>query len=247
MKSIVLSSAFLIAGVTFPLQIVEAVPSAKAQKTKPKTPTKPITKSANANLAKANFALPVPCYQGTPRHVKDTTADKPTDKLRAPIYLPKGARIISKGKTVTSSDDFPIIGELSLITNGIKEGTEGNWVELGPGPQWVQIDLGKATTMYGVLLWHFHGESRVYRDVIVQASNDADFVSGVTTLYNNDQDNSSGLGVGKDKEFYDTFQGHWIGFAKPQKARYLRLYSRGNTSDPQNQYIEAEIWGDPNK
>ncbi len=204
----------------------------------------PVKKAPATGKTAVSFKLPGKSYQGTQKQVRDTTAPPPTEKLRPPVYLPKGAKIVSKGKTVTASDDFPIIGTLSMITDGVKEGTEGNWVELGPGTQWVQIDLGKATTTYGVLLWHFHGDTRVYRDVVVQASNDADFVTGVTTLYNNDQDNSSGLGAGKQREFYDTYQGQWISFDKPQKARYIRLYSRGNTSDPQNQYIEAEIWGD---
>ena len=222
------------------------VPAAQAAPTK-KAPAKPIAKApTKVDNAKADFNLPEKCYQGTPRNVANTTADKPTDKLRAPIYLPKGAKVVSKGAKVTASDEYPIVGTLSLVTDGIKDGTEGNWVELGPGTQWVQIDLGKPTTMYGVLLWHFHGESRVYRDVVVQTSNDANFVSA-STIYNNDQDNSSGLGAGKQREFYDTYQGQWIGFSKPQKARYIRFYSRGNTSDPQNQYIEAEVWGDTAK
>jgi hypothetical protein len=218
------------------------MPARTSVKTSSKVKT---TKPQNANLIEAKFDLPAFTRLGTPKVIRDTTA--PVWKKRQPVYLPKGARVVSRGKTVTSSDDFPIIGTLSMITDGAKAGSEGNWVELGPGPQWVQIDLGKATTMYGVLLWHYFGESRVYRDVIVQASNDADFVTGVTTLYNNDGDNSSGLGIGQQREFYEDLSGQWIAFNKPQKARYLRLYSRGNTSDPQNQYIEAEVWGDPNK
>jgi hypothetical protein len=210
-----------------------------------KMAAKPGAAKPAGNVTAITFVTPPATYTGTPRQIRDTTA-RPW-KARPKIYLPKGAQVVSKGKTVTSSDDFPIIGTLSMITDGVKEGTEGSWVELGPGPQWIQIDMGKPTTLYGVLLWHYFGESRVYRDVVVQASNDADFVTGVTTLYNNDGDNSSGMGIGKDIEYYEHNTGQWIQFAKPQKARYLRLYSRGNTSDPQNQYIEAEVWGDPNK
>ncbi len=220
-------------------------PAAKpAGKSAAKSAAKPAPKTASSAVA-VKFLLPPATYTGTPRQIRDTTA-KPW-KARPTVMLPKGAQIVSKGKTVTASDDFPIIGTLSMITDGVKEGTEGNWVELGPGTQWVQIDLGKATTVYGALLWHYFGEARVYRDVVVQASNDADFVTGVTTLYNNDQDNSSGLGAGKEIEYYEHNTGQWVQFSKPAKARYIRLYSRGNTSDPQNQYIEAEIWGDATK
>ena len=46
----------------------------------------------------------------------------------------------------------------------------------------------------------------------------------------------------KDREFYEHLQGFWIPVSQ-QNSRYVRLYSRGNTSDPQNQYIEIEVWG----
>src|SRR5205809_822628 len=82
------------------------------------------------------------------------------------------------------------------VTAGQKEGTEGSWVELGPGVQWVQIDLEKEATIYGILLWHQHADPRVYRDVIVQISNDPEFKKDVVTVFNNDQDNSAGLGAG---------------------------------------------------
>ena len=245
MKVTYLSSALLVLNAALSMNLVQAVPAAKKQQARAKTPVKSASKAQNANMAKVTFELPGFSRTGTPRPISNTTA--PTWKERKPVYLPKGAKVVSRGKTVTSSDEFPIIGTLSMITDGDKKGSEGSWVEFGPGTQWVQIDLGKPTKMYGVLLWHYHGESRVYRDVIVQASNDADFVTGVTTLYNNDADNSSGMGIGKQIEYYEHNTGQWIQFDKPAKARYIRLYSRGNTSDPQNQYIEAEVWGDPNK
>ncbi len=240
--------ALLVAALALPAlnsMTAQAAP-AKKPATKPaaKPASKPAATPASGTVA-VTFEVPKPTYSGTPRQIRDTTAK--VWKMRPTVMLPKGAKVVSKGKTVTGSDDFPIIGTLSMLTDGAKDGTEGNWVELGPGTQWVQIDLGKPTTSYGLLLWHYFGEARVYRDVVVQAANDADFVTGVTTLYNNDQDNSSGLGAGKDIEFYEHNTGQWIQFGKPAKARYIRIYSRGNTSDPQNQYIEAEVWGDPAK
>lgn len=66
-------------------------------------------------------------------------------------------------------------------------------------------------------------------------------MTNVRTVFNNDRDNSSGLGLGRDSEFYEHYSGQWIPIAA-QKARYVRLYSRGNTSDPQNQYTEVEVW-----
>jgi hypothetical protein len=163
---------------------------------------------------------------------------------RGPIYLPKGARNLALNKPVTASDENPMIGLLSQITDGEKGHEEGQWVELGPGTQWAQIDLQKPEMIYGVLLWHYFGESRAYRDVIIQLSDDADFTKNVRTVFNNDRDDSSSLGKGTDREFYEHREGKWIPIAA-QKARYVRLYSRGNTSDPQNQYIEVEVWCAP--
>jgi len=108
---------------------------------------------------------------------------------------------------VTASDKDPIIGKLEQVTDGDKEGSDGSWVELAPGLQWVQIDLGRLLTSTAFCLWHQHGDPRIYRDVVVQVADDADFINGVKTIFNNDQDNSAGLGVGKDREFFETYEG----------------------------------------
>lgn len=250
MKNKTLHGVTLIATATLalPMLAAPAKPAAKpAAKPMVKKPMvkKPMVKApvkggSTAGMAVATFVLPKPSYLGTPKQIKDTTA-LPFQK-RMPILLPMGATNLALHKKVTSSDDAPIIGDLTLITNGEKGAEEGQWVELGPSTQWVQIDLEKTAAIYGVLLWHYHGESRVYRDVVVQLADDPDFVTNVRTVYNNDKDNTSGLGAGKDREFYESYQGQWIPIAG-LKARYVRFYSRGNTSDPQNQYIEAEVWG----
>ena len=88
----------------------------------------------------------------------------------------------------------PVIGELDMITDGEKAGGDGYFVELGPTPQWVQIDLGASRPLYAILAWHYHSQARVYRDVIVQVSDDPAFKTGVTTVFNNDHDNSAKLG-----------------------------------------------------
>ena len=55
--------------------------------------------------------------------------------------IPEGCTNLAAKKKVTSSDPAPIIGELSLVTDGDKDGSDGSFVELAPGKQWVQIDL----------------------------------------------------------------------------------------------------------
>jgi len=81
-------------------------------------------------------------------------------------------------------------------------------------------------------------------DVVVQVADDADFISQVRTLFNNDRDNSSGLGVGADRPYVETAEGKLID-AKGTVARYVRLYSRGNNANDQNHYLEVEVFGRP--
>ena len=61
-----------------------------------------------------------------------------------------------------------------------------------------------------MVVWHYHGEARVYHDVIVQVSDDPTFTKNVKTVFNNDFDNSSGLGVGKQLEYIDDYRGKMI-------------------------------------
>jgi hypothetical protein len=156
--------------------------------------------------------------------------------------VPKGVELLSLKKPVKMSDSDPVVGKPELITDGSKEGTEGNWVELASGLQWVQIDLEKPAEIYAIVLWHYHAEARVYRDVVVQLADDPDFIDNVRTVFNNDQDNSAGLGVGKDNEYFEMAEGKLIE-VKGVKARYVRCYSKGSTSDEQNHYIEVEVHG----
>jgi hypothetical protein len=143
---------------------------------------------------------------------------------------------------VTSSDDFPVIGELEYATDGDKDGADGSYVELGPGVQWLQIDLEEPRKIFAVALWHYHAQARAYKDVIVQVADDADFISNVVTIYNNDHDNSAGLGIGEDKEYIETNGGRLID-AKGVRAQYIRLYSNGSSSSDMNHYIEVEVFG----
>jgi hypothetical protein len=190
--------------------------------------------------------LPKPMFVGTPKNIRTSNLEKPTGAKRGPFYVPAGTQLASQGKPVTSSDMMPIIGELDFVTDGEKSGEEGYFVELGPGLQWVQIDLEETVRLEAIAVWHFHNQARVYRDVVVQAANDPDFIMDVKTIYNNDHDNSAGLGVGRDKEYIETYEGRIIE-PKEIKGRYVRLYSNGNTSNDMNHYVEVEVYGLPVK
>ena len=198
------------------------------------------------NKEELKLQLPKPMFVGTPRNIKTPNLEVVTGKPRAPFFVPKGTKLLSLKKAVTSSDMQPVIGELNFITDGEKAGEDGYFVELGPGKQWVQIDLGASSTIAAVLVWHYHSQARVYRDVVVQIADDKDFLKGVTTIYNNDHDNTSGLGIGKDKEYIETNEGRLID-ARGAKGRFVRLYSSGNTSNDMNHYVEVEVYGSPAK
>ena len=189
--------------------------------------------------------LPPPLLVGTPVPVRLPNLEaKPGETPQ--FLVPEGTVNLAAGKPVTASDNEPLLGEPALITDGDKEADEGYFVEFGPGTQWVQIDLEQSATIHAVWVWHFHSQARAYVDVVVQVSDDPDFRSGVTTLFNNDHDNSAGLGVGKDPAYLETFRGRLMP-APPQgvQGRYVRLTSAGNTSNPMNHYIEVEVFGRP--
>ena len=192
------------------------------------------------------ITLPKPMFVGTPKNIRTSNLETITGKPRGPFMVPIGTVLLSAGKPVTASDKEPVIGEVAFVTDGKKSGEDGYYVELGPMLQWVQIDLGKTQELQAIVAWHYHSQARVYRDVVVQVSDDKDFISGVTTVFNNDHDNTSGLGAGKDKEYIETFDGKLFD-PKGVKARYVRLTSGGNTSNDMNHYVEVEVYGIPAK
>jgi hypothetical protein len=202
----------------------------------------PLGAQAPAGKEELKLKLPKPMFIGTPTNLRSPNLEKVTGKSRGPFYVPQGTVLLSLKKKVTSSDDAPVIGELDMITDGEKNGGDGFFVELGPAPQWVQIDLGASRALHAILVWHYHSQARVYRDVIAQVSDDPAFKTGVTTVYNNDHDNSAKLGAGPDKEYIEVAEGRLID-PKGAKGRYVRLYSNGNTTNDLNHYVEVEVYG----
>ncbi len=197
--------------------------------------------SASAANAPLKVEYPKPLFAGTPRPVSLANLE-PAGTKRPDIMVAADVKLISKGKPVTSSDSLPVIGELTFITDGDKTGIDGAYVELGPGVQWVQVDLGASAKIAAVAVWHFHSQARVYHDVIIQVSDDKEFKKGVTTIFNNDDDNSAKLGKGADKAYVEVNHGRVVD-AKNVVGRYVRLTSNGNTSDELNHYCEVEVFG----
>lgn len=220
---------------------------AKPADAQPAANAKPAESKPAGNLVELELKLPKPAFKGTPTNAPPGTNLEPARKgPRPPLMVPPGLKNLARDLPVTSSDMEPIVGSLKLVTDGNKEATEGSFVELGPKKQWVQLDLKSKAEIFAVVVWHAHGSARIYHDVVVQVADDKDFIENVRTLFNNDHNNSSGLGIGSDKEYWETYEGKLID-AKGVAARYLRFYSNGSTADDQNHYTEVEVWGRPAK
>ena len=96
-------------------------------------------------------------------------------------------------------------------------------------------------------IWHYFREARGYHDVVVRcpttpnsrpASKPSTAATTRTTRWK--------LGIGKSRPYIETFQGRLID-AKGVTARYVRVYSNGNTANDLNHYIEVEVFGKPVK
>jgi hypothetical protein len=188
--------------------------------------------------------FPMHTLKGTPEDLPSgPNVEPPSDKPPTPVQVPAGVANVAAGKPVTSSVP-PFQGELPQITDGKKEPNDDDAVEFRKGVQWVQVDLGKAYAIHAVAMWHDHRYVQSMRDVVLQISNDPEFKSGVTTIYNNDTDNTAGLGVGTDREYFEMEFGR-VALAKGVSARYVRGYTRGSNQSALNCWQEIEVYALP--
>jgi len=204
-------------------------------------------KASSQELVPLKLTLPDPVFSGTPKDAPPGVDIEPMPtKPPPPLMIPADARNIAPGKKITCSDKSVSADQLARITDGNKAAGEDNTALLRKGLQWIQFDLGAPHDIYVIVIWHAHDTAKVYRSVIVQASDDPDFGEHTVTLFNNDRDNSSGLGAGKDRQYFESFRGKIID-GKGTRARYVRLYSHGSTDGAYNEYTEVEIYGRPAK
>ncbi|MCG3121340.1 MAG: hypothetical protein ALAOOOJD_04389 [bacterium] len=208
------------------------------------TTSQPAPTTAEVKMVPLDIKLPKPMFIGTPSNLQVPNLEKPLGKARPAFLAPEGTTNVALRKSVKSSDDAPVIGEITMVTDGDNEAGDGSYVELGPFLQNVTIDLGKKHNIYAILVWHYHKQPRVYFDVIVQAADDPNFTSNVVTVFNNDHDNTQKMGAGTDLNYVETSEGKLID-AKGVQGRYVRLYSNGNNNDDLNHYIEVAVYGKP--
>ena len=190
--------------------------------------------------------LPAPTLKGTPEDLPVGPNLEPLpEKPRAPFLTAKGVKNVAAGKAVISSVK-PFSGELNQVTDGKKEAFDYDAVEMKKGSQYVQVDLGEACTIHAIVMWHDHRYIQVMHDVIMQVSDDPEFKNNVTTVFNNDMDNSSSLGVGTDREYFETHEGKIVD-VKGVKGRYVRGYTKGGTLSALNCWQEIEVYALPAK
>ena len=201
-----------------------------------------ITIIAAEKTVDLKIEYPEKLVKGTevPKSIPNLEKSRAKDVEPALLKVPEGVKLLSEEKEVTSSDEDPSAGDLDMITDSDADGSE--YVQLKKGLQWVQINLEETKSLYAAHVWHYHAQPRVYNDIIVQVSNDPDFIEGVKTLFNNDHDNSSGLGKGTDKNYIEEYYGKTIDL-KGTKGQYVRFYSQGNSADKSNHYIEIQVFG----
>ena len=232
--------------VTAPIKVSIPEPKLEPPKVTPTVPTPtPAPPPSPAVISGPKITIkpemPKPLFAGTP--LPDSNPPPNLDKSGKPtleVAVPEGVTLLSKGKEVKCSDPAPL-GELSLITDGDKQGDDGYFVDILPLKQWIQIDLGESKAIHLIWVWHFHKQAVIYKDVVVQISDDPEFKTA-TTVFNNDFDNSSEFGVGNDQSWVETNNGRPMP-VNGVKGRYVRLYSNGRNIDDTNQYIEVEVYG----
>lgn len=199
-----------------------------------------------AELAPLPVKPPSPTLKGTPSDLPSgPNVEPPPEKPAPPFMAPKGVVNVAAGKKVTSSSK-PFTGTLSQVTDGLKEPEDDHVVEMRRGKQWVQVDLGEPATLYAIVVWHDHRFLQVFKDVIILVADDPDFTQNVQTLYNNDVDNSAGLGIGTDKEYFETNRGRTFD-AKGVVSRYVRCYTAGSSLSSLNVCQEIEVYALPAK
>lgn len=107
---------------------------------------------------------------------------------------------------------------------------------------YVQVDLGKNCYIDSMnLVFYYWATDRVYNNVVIVGSNTADFANPVI-LYNADQENFFGFGEGSDESVVATSDG--IDIDTSASARYLRVYTKGNTNNSSVHIVEFSVYGE---
>ncbi|MBI4976133.1 MAG: FMN-binding protein [Spirochaetes bacterium] len=182
---------------------------------------------------------------GYPKHVVKPPNLREEVK-RPPFMVPPGLTNLALGRPVTVSMP-PIIGDPAQIVDNVKKSGDFDFVELGKGVQWAQIDLGDVRTIFTVCIWHFYKNSIIYKSVIVRISDDPAFIKDVKTIYNNDYENIAGFGEGKNTTYYARWWGELADARGDDyngvRGRYVRIYTAGGAGGEDTRFVEIAVYG----
>ncbi|CAI6079335.1 right-handed parallel beta-helix repeat-containing protein [Cohnella sp. JJ-181] len=192
-----------------------------------------LVKASGTNAYAAALGSGFVDFYGNPWHPT-------TPSIGAIQYGPAAPSNLSAGRAPSYSSTVLYEASPSNLTDGYTT----YYVGVGDAHErvYAQIDLGALYDVSKVKMWHFFSDGRTYKDVIVQLSQTADFSSYVTTVFNNDKDNSAGQGYGVDSEYAEGAGGKTVSF-QPILARYARFWIGGNNTDPYNQFVELQVYG----
>jgi len=224
-------------------------PTAAARPERPASvPASTLPASAPAGMVALDLGLTADAVtRATPGYTKGIKPPHLRQEIkREPFFVPDGVENVALYKNVSSSEKEAVIGDLDQITDGIKKSEEFEFVELGAGRYWVQVDLGEARDIHAVAIWHFYKNATIYNDVIVQVADDAACTRNVRTLFNNDHDNSAAMGKGRDTAFYTRWWGELVnardGSDSPVRARYVRVHTAAGVEGEVVRFVEMDVY-----
>ena len=136
-------------------------------------------------------------------------------------------------------------GRYNNFNDFSKIGEEG---ENPTSSSYIQIDLGEVNEITSFKLFRYWHDKRKFYATVIVVSEDPDFEEK-TILYNSDTENKHGLEVGTDTIYNEQESGKEFIVKDDQdnpttiKARYVRVYMYGSTSNTANYIVELQIWG----
>ena len=143
-------------------------------------PAKEAAPAKAGDLVALDLKLPAPAFKGTPKDIQLSAYVEPlSDKPRPPMMVPAGLKNLAAGAKLTASDKNATASTLEKVTDGDKEASDQSIIFLRKGTQWVELDLGSPQEIFAVVIWHAHNMAKIYRDVVVQAAADPDFIENV--------------------------------------------------------------------
>jgi len=72
------------------------------------------------------------------------------------------------------------------------------------------MDLGSPSEIFALVIWHAHNTAKVYHKSSCRLPMTRTSLRNVRTIFNNDSQNTSGFGVGTDREYFETYEGKLI-------------------------------------